>query len=174
MKLNRIIAQIISTPNINHFSTGEIRTAYLILMNDHSLNPNNVRRFVYCELMKLVKNDWLRKTVSKKKGLTSFVKTELFDINSIIFTDDNFKNELDSGNKASKAQENALMEKLHRYKHELLIGLGEKDECKQLLTQFPELHPRLQQQYNSTSENNSRLLGKIKAIETLIKENNIL
>jgi|GEM_PF-519931 len=173
MKVNRTIAQIISMPNVHRFSIGEIRTAYLMLMNDTSLNPNDVRHLIYRELMKLVKIDWVRKTVSKKKGLISFVKTDLFDIHSIIFIDNDFGNEQKNNDHFFKIKEKGLEEKLRRYKHELLIGLGEVDEYKQLVSEFPELQTKLQPQYNNTSENNSRLLGKIKAIETLIRENNL-
>jgi len=172
MKLNQYIAQIISAPNINHFSTVEIRTAYLALMSDYSIDPNDARRFTYKELLKLVNNGWLRKTVSQKKRITSFKKTKLFDSESIEFTDD--KNVLSEKGKTkvvSADLTNDLMKRLHSYKNELLVSLGETEEYKQLYTKFPELQITLQPQYNSARDKNSRLLGKIKAVENLIKEN---
>ena len=63
MKLNSLVAQIICAPNFDHFSTLEVRSAYLTLNNDKSVDPNDARRFVYCELLKLVKKGWLRKSV---------------------------------------------------------------------------------------------------------------
>jgi len=117
MKLNRYIAQIISAPNINHFSTVEIRTAYLVLINDRSLDPSNARRFTYSELLKLVKKGWLRKLVSNKKGITSFTKTHLFDTNSIVSTDDeNLISEKKDIDDSSDSLKSELIERLNHYK----------------------------------------------------------
>ena len=74
MKLNNLVAQIIVAPNFDHFSAVEVRSAYLALNSDKSVDPNDARRFVYTELLKLVKKGWLKKSVSKKKEITSFIK----------------------------------------------------------------------------------------------------
>ena len=83
MKLNNLVAQIVVAPNFDHFSTVEVRSAYLALNKDKSIDPTNARRFVYTELLKLVKKGWLKKSISKKKEITSFIKTEMFDPVSI-------------------------------------------------------------------------------------------
>ena len=79
MKLNNLVAQIVVAPNFDHFSAVEVRAAYLSLNKDKSVDPNYARRFVYTELLKLVNRGWLKKSVSKKKVITSFIKTEIFD-----------------------------------------------------------------------------------------------
>ncbi|WP_282111256.1 hypothetical protein [Shewanella algicola] len=70
MRLNPIVAKIISAPNFDHFLALEVRAAYLALSADKTINPNEARRYVYSELIKLVNNGWLRKSVSKKKEIT--------------------------------------------------------------------------------------------------------
>ncbi|WP_170235833.1 hypothetical protein [Colwellia demingiae] len=55
MKLNNLVAQIIAAPNFDHFSAIEVRSAYLALKCDNTIDPNDARRFVYTELLKLVK-----------------------------------------------------------------------------------------------------------------------
>ena len=169
MKLNAIVAQIICAPNFDHFSTLEVRSAYLALNQDKSVDPNYARRFVYTELLKLHKKGWLRKLISKKKEITTFVKTNDFNsyliLNKSIVTKEVTETSVDSSINDSITEK--LFERLGHYKNELLLGLGEADEYKQLCNQFPELQAALQPRYNQVREQNSKLLGSIKAIENL-------
>jgi hypothetical protein len=168
MKLNRLLGQIISAPNFDHFSAVELRAAYITLHPDKNLDPSFARRFVYAEIVKLLKKRWLRKTVSKKKEIATFIKTELFNVNAITCNEESID---DKVHLLSKNIQKILLERLNQYKSELLISYGESGEYKQLFNDFPNLHALLQPQYNSAREHNSRLLGKIKAVENLINEN---
>lgn len=169
MKLNRLLGQIVSAPNFNHFSAVELRAAYITLHSDKNLVPSTARRFVYSELVKLVNNGWLRKTVSKKKEITTFIKTSLFNVNEITSDEaesaDNIKNK-----PSANTMQNSLRERLNQYKNELLMSYGESSEYKQLCNDFPDLYELLQPQYNNAREKNSRLLGQIKAVENLIND----
>jgi hypothetical protein len=171
MKLNRLLGQIISAPNFDHFSAVELRAAYITLHPDKNLDPSFARRFVYAEIVKLLKKRWLRKTVSKKKEIATFIKTELFNVNAITCNETNEESIDDTVHLPSKNIQKILLERLNQYKSELLISYGESGEYKQLFNDFPKLHALLQPQYNSAREHNSRLLGKIKAVENLINEN---
>jgi hypothetical protein len=169
MKLNNLVAQIVVAPNFDHFSAVEVRAAYLALNKDKSVDPNYARRFVYTELLKLVNRGWLKKSVSKKKVITSFIKTELFDpaaidVNSKLDKANNEKSQIES----AKGLNETLVNRLNHYKNELLTGLGEADEYKRICDQFPNLKPKLQPKYNEVREHNSKLLGSIKAVENLI------
>jgi hypothetical protein len=169
MILNNLVTQIIVAPNFDHFSTVEVRSAYLALNNDKSIDPNDARRFVYTELLKLVNKGWLKKSVSKKKEVTSFIKTEMFDPVAI---DVNPKKYVEKKNDADFTEVpplgEVLTERLNHYKNELLTGLGEAEEYKRLCEQFPKLKSKLQPKYNEVREHNSKLLGSIKAVENLI------
>jgi hypothetical protein len=169
MKLNNLIAQIIVAPNFDHFSTVEVRSAYLALNKDKTVDRNDARRFVYTELLKLVNKGWLKKSVSKKKEITSFIKTEAFDSSAITFNSQirKEKNKCDVSSEIPLLAE-TLIERLHHYKNELLAGLGEAEEYKRLCEQFPKLKSKLQVKYNEVREHNSKLLGSIKAVENLI------
>jgi len=170
MRINPIVAQVICASNVDHFLAVEIRTAYLALLDDKSFDPNKARRLVYAELMKLVKQGWLKKSVSKKKEATSFIKTDLFDAAVLI---------VNSGESVTSQKEflpkhdaklNELISRLNHYKNDLLAGLGEVDEYKRLCEQFPDLQQKLQPKYNAAREANSKLLGCIKAIESVVSE----
>lgn len=167
MKLDPFVAQIIVAKNFDHFTTSDVRSAYLALKNDSNLDPATVRRKIYAELLKLVKKDWLKRVISKKKGLTRFSKTDDFDVEVI-------KAKYDSTNTLENDddKQGQLLGKLNHYKAELLLNIGESEAYKELYSEFPELVDELQPQYNKARDNNTRILGKIRAIEGLLKQYN--
>jgi len=170
MKLNQLLAQVISAPNFNHFSAVELRAAYITLHYDKSIDPSDARRFVYTELVKLVKSGWLRKTVSKKKEITTYIKTNSFNSNEITYVHGEESNDDNEANPSSSAIQYSLQERLKKYKNELLVSYGESSEYKQLCNDIPDLYELLQPQYNNAREQNARLLGQIKAVENLIND----
>jgi len=171
LKLDPYVAQIIVVETFNHFTTSDVRSTYLVLKNDPSLEPTNVRRKIYAELLKLVKKGWLKKLISKKKGFTRFSKTSLFDIEKI-----RVASEFPSSNgiKDNDNKTEQLLCKLNSYKAELLLNIGESEAYKELYSEFPELIDELQPKYNKARDNNTRILGKIRAIEGLLRQNETL
>ena len=169
MKLDPFIAQIIVATNFDHFTTSDVRSAYLALKNNPSLEPSSVRRMIYAELLKLEKKGWLKKMISKKKGLTSFSKTEFFDVKALTL-----KVKCDTNNSVNKFddKQGLLLGKLNHYKADLLLNIGESEAYKELYSEFPELVDEIQPQYNKARDNNTRILGKIRAIEGLLKQDN--
>jgi len=167
MKLDPFVAEIIVATNFDHFTTSDVRSSYLTLKSDPALEPSHVRRKIYAELLKLVKKGWLKKLVSKKKGFTRFNKTEVFDVNAI-----KTLAKLDVNNSPERHDDKQvkLRGKLNHYKAELLLNIGESEAYKELYSEFPELVDELQPQYNKARDNNTRILGKIRAIEGLLKQ----
>jgi len=166
MKIDPLVAQIIVATNFDHFTTSDVRSAYLVLKSDPSLEPSNVRRKIYAELLKLVKKGWLKKIISIKMGQTRFSKTDIFDIKSMVLKIKSEENSsISHGNK-----QGLLLGKLNHYKAELLLNIGESEAYKELYSEFPQLVDELQPQYNKARDNNTRILGKIRAIEGLLKQ----
>jgi len=166
LKLDPFVAQIIKTPNFNSFTTSDVRSAYLALNNETFLDPNIVRRKIYAELLKLVKKGWLKKSMFKNKKGTIFSKTDTFDIKNMALKG---KCDVIHPVKDGDKQE-ILLGKLNHYKAELLLNIGESEAYKELYSEFPQLVDELQPQYNKARDNNTRILGKIRAIEGLLKQ----
>jgi hypothetical protein len=167
MKIDPLVAQIIVATNFDHFTTSDVRSAYLALKSDSSLESSSVRRKIYAELLKLVKKDWLKKSKSKNKGGTRFSKTKIFDINTITTL---AKFDVTNSPEKQDDKQLKLLGKLNHYKAELLLNIGESEAYKELYSEFPELVDELQPQYNKARDNNTRILGKIRAIEGLLKQ----
>lgn len=169
LKLDPLVAQIIVTTNFDHFTTSDVRSAYFALKQDPSLDPIKVRRNIYAELLKLSKKGWLKRLVSNKKGFTRFDKTEIFDVDAITLL---VKSNVDKSPLLLDAKKDKLLAKLNHYKAELLLNIGESEAYKELYSEFPELVDDIQGQYNNARDNNTKILGKIRAIEGLLEQNN--
>jgi len=170
LKLDPFVAQIIVVTNFDHFTTSDVRSAYLALKNDPALDPSKVRRNIYAELLKLVKKGWLKKKASNIKGLTRFSKTRLFDLNNLAVKIDENTAKI----APSTGYQQHLLTKLKHYKSDLLLNIGETEAYKELYSEFPDLFKELQPQYNKARDNNTRILGKIRAIEGLLKQDQTL
>ncbi len=140
---------------------------YAAVSSHSSLDPSTVRRKIYAELLKLVKKSWLKRVISKKKGLIRFSKTEFFDVEIITL---NTKVLPDAPSDDTDDKHAQLLVKLNHYKNEFLLSLGESEAYKELYLDLPELVDEIQPKYNKTRDNNTKLLGKIRAIEGLLKQ----
>jgi hypothetical protein len=168
--LDPVVAQIIKAINFDNFTTSEVRSAFLALKKDPELEPANVRRMIYAELMKLVRTGWLIKNIPKLKGQTKFSKTKLFNSNNIPVK----PMVIEHGNTAKTDHSHQkLLSKLIYYKSELLQSLGESEAYKEIYHDMPELADEIQPKYDMARDKNTKLLGKIKAIEEIIKQRTI-
>jgi hypothetical protein len=167
LKLDPLVIQIIVATNFDHFTTSDVRSLYLSLKNDSSLDTSVVRRHIYAELLKLVKKGWLNKLVAKKKGFTRFSKTDSFDVNALQIQKTELPETSLDGEEKNKQQ---LLAKLNYYKNEFLLSLGESEAYKDLYSELPELVDEIQPKYNQARDNNTKILGKIRAIESLMKK----
>lgn len=164
MKIDLSVAQIIKAPNFDNFTTSEVRSSYITLKNDPYLDPIVIRKKLYAELLKLVKKGWLIKKNTNKKGATRFSKTKLFDAE--------YLNSLQVMQPIKTSFEEAhknLITKLNHYKSELLLNIGESEAYKELYSEHPELVEEIQPLFNKAKDNNTRILGKIRAIEGLLE-----
>jgi hypothetical protein len=133
------------------------------------LNKNEAQRLVYRQILKLKNKGLLRRVDSKFSNKTRYFKTELFSkavLNTEKKQNDGVRNQK---KQSSVAVIKILREKILTYKTQLLSSMGESDEYKELYTDFPHLKGPLQDSYNNAREINSKLHGRIKAIETLIE-----
>ena len=150
------IEHILSNPLIDRFTVKEVRAAYLFL-------PIEVKFEELSELLKYEKRGWLKKNVSAKKGIVTYTKTERFDIPFRQLQENQVKSISYPELKSLEVKE--MFTRLNDYKNDLLEGIGKADEFRALRDLYPQLHEQFQPEYNNVREANSRLLGKIDALE---------
>ncbi|MFY8284338.1 hypothetical protein AAEU31_12585 [Pseudoalteromonas sp. SSMSWG5] len=167
-ELDKTVIQILSMPNVNHFTATEIRTAYIAIKQDVELNPTVSRRFVYEELLKLTRRGWLIRNTTKKKGITHYTKSDLFDhavLKEMVAAMPN--EEADERTPVSYSQ--MLIQRLNQYNSALLEGLGAVKEYVALKEIYPDKYEDLKGRYMAVQESNHILKGKISVLNELIK-----
>ena len=65
-----------------------------------------------------------------------------------------------------------LRQKLQRHRVELLSTIGETEAYDEICTELPTLQSSVQAQYNEAKDRSLKLLGRIRALETLIATQN--
>lgn len=158
------IEHILSNPLIDRFTVREVRAAYLFLPVTAKFEDlSELRRAIYAELLKYEKRGWLKKSVSAKKGIATYTKTDIFDIP---FEQIRVSNRESSKSPALEGLEvKEMFTRLNDYKNDLLEGIGKADEFRSLRELYPQFHEQFQPEYNKVREANSRLLGRIDALE---------
>lgn len=159
------MAQIIVFNNFDNFTTGELRSAYIALKNDDKLDIVKVRRKLYAELIKLVNKGWLYKKKNDRQGLIRYCKTSFLD-REILYK--NIPKIAQKRETTTTLKQKTFEEKLNIYKAELLLNIGEIEAYKEIYSELPDLVDEIQPLYNVARDKNSKILGKIKAIEGLL------
>ncbi|AYM87031.1 hypothetical protein [Pseudoalteromonas agarivorans] len=169
MNFGKQVDHILSHPCMNRFTVKEVRAAYLFMPCQRDFKDlSELRRAIYAELLKYEKRGWLKKSVSAKKGITTYTKTETFDIPFEQVEPNNHQAIELSGLQIQEVRE--LYTRLNDYKNDLLEGIGKADEFRSLREIYPHLHNEFQPEYNKVRESNSRLLGKIDALEKTLSK----
>ena len=169
--LDEVLISILSRSDFDDFTVLELRDACLKKLKSNGIGKVEARRFVYGNLLRLLKKGFLKRIDAEDKRKTKYLKTVKFHESSLVNDEDS--------NSASKYGEQSngdrgllkqLTEKLQRYKLEMLSHVGESEEYKSLYSEFPQMKEMLQERYNNARDESSKLLGRVKALETLIEQ----
>ena len=171
MKLKAEINQILSDPAFDNFTVLELRNTLLKHLEGETPNKSEVRHIVYRQVLGLMKKGLLNKIDAPNNRKIRYKKTTTFHSSQKLAPNKSNSADIIEPTETIAPhihiQQN-LLEKLQHYKFELLTCLGESDEYKTLYSEFSELKKQLLESYHQTKDHSSKLLGRIKAIESLI------
>ena len=170
--MNVYLVEILEKEFFNHFSISQLTDAYLDISEGH--NAIEARKFIYKQVLRLLKYKVIYKNGAKNSRNTIYNKTDLFK--SITFINKTVSKTLSTQivNLPKLPSEDKLtlkhqLEKtLQQYKIDMLSAIGESEEYIRLLNSFPEMMSVLSENYRNASDRRSKLLGKIKAINTTL------
>ncbi len=153
MNIDEQILRIVSEPSFDNFTAYQLAKIFVKKIGEEHVDDYEKYRFV-CAQMKLLAKNGVIEIADKEHMLSGiYVKTAAYRISKTT--------QLESSTIR-------LKEKHRSYKKQFLIGIGEAEEYKALCQEHPELHKKLQPKYNKVLEQNSKLLGKIKVLESLL------
>lgn len=172
IRLDSLLIPILKKDSFDSFTVIELRNEYLHHSKD-KLCPLETRKFVYKQILRLVNLGVLVKngkknsqdSVYKKTNLLREISIEENNKVSIIPMD---KVDTFSGNIVDKKTLQQLEKKLNEYQVDMMSSIGESEEYIRLYESYPEMKDRLKTSYHLARDRSSKLLGRIKAIETTI------
>ncbi len=171
VKMNTYIVDIISREYFNYFTISELKNDYMNISLDNC--PIATRKYIYRQVLRLLKCGALIKKGKKNSHSATYQKTNLF--NDICFIKISpkplLKLQSDFTQINSRTEyrfNNELEITLQEYKIDMMLLIGESEEYTRLLKTYPEMKYSLKAEYLNARNNSSKLLGKIKAISTVL------
>lgn len=166
IKLKNEVISIFQNFTEKEFTVRQALDAYMESPFSTQTDLKNAHQFIQRCILKFVANGDLVKTSTEGRS-HKYRTTDRF--NSYIFESKTIpinSKRCISTNKQS-IKEN-LTERLHHQKLQLLTSLGETEEYDAIYKEMPEIQKQIQTLYNESRDKCSKLLGKVKAIESLI------
>ena len=151
------------------FTVHELTEIYLNAFPREHSSHKSARQFVYRNMQRMMKAGLMARNAIDggwpKYSLTSSVKHELIEPPSLEVEQSTKEDIPSSFNTQSILQ---LKERLHRHRSDMLSAIGEAEEYDELCLAHPNLKGEAQSLYNKARERSALLLGKVKALETLL------
>lgn len=178
LKISQRLYEALVNKAMNHFTILELRDACFV----HSISNVSTGRMkayktAYRQVERLVSKGILAKT-KPNDGSVRYGKTEAFYCTEFAIrkvptggsrniSDATVLGGNDGASQAMKEQLSALA---RSYQVDLLTCIGESEEYIRLYSDFPALKAQLEPQYHEARERSSKLLGKIKALDTVLAQ----
>jgi len=167
LRIKPELLSLLTQKSSEPFASSELCVDYLSLPTVYGLTKTQVKQFIFRNMRRLEDAGLVVKERRNGEQGVSFKLTSLFTNSHYTVGSPHCKNKLtnvtDDLNLAAK-----LHEKLSRYKLELISTIAEVEEYENLSKQIPSIHSSIQSLYNEARDRCSKLLGKVKATESLI------
>lgn len=153
------------------FSVASLTQAYQTQENHPHSSYKAARQFVYRNMLRLMSAGWLEK-LANQKGWPQYRTTETFisSLPSNLLNTTTEQSPTRSAVSAIPPAVNVLQRRLSQHKSEMLCAMGEAEEYSELCEEHPELRTQAQALYNQARDRSALLLGKVKALESLLAQ----
>jgi len=166
----------------NPFTVAVLTTYYLDRPESPHQSKKPARQFVYRNIVRMIKAELMEKLPDDggwpKYQLTQKFRSEYPNLNKPVRIPSPLRSKAVPAKKAkakkvtSKKPVAALQERLSKHRSDMLCALGEAEEYESLCKELPEFSEEAQSFYAEARERSALLLGKIKALESLLSSNN--
>lgn len=173
VKLDSLLACILKKESFDSFTVIELRNKYMDESKE-DLCASETRKFIYKQILRLVNLGLLEKKGIKNSQDSTYKKTSLFNQVSLEINSQPLSTARTSQIQPSEVVVlesgtlKSLRKTLKEYQVDMMSSIGESEEYIRLFDTYPEMKDQLKSQYHLARERSSKLLGQIKAIETVI------
>ena len=168
--IDQFLYKVLSDSRNKEFTVVQIRDEYLKVLPS-PITPIEARKSVYRQLLRLVKISILTKNRNSNPQQTKYRVSQYFSRLNFKLTTPYHQRNCPSQMPNKEIQDHQSVrfeEQLKQYQVDLMSSIGESEEYKRLYTVNPGLKALLEAQYHQARDKSSKLLGQIKAINTVI------
>lgn len=161
------------------FTVAELTKHYLEHPESLHKDKKSARQFVYRNMVRMIKSGFMDKLPSDG-GWPKYRLTQKFrsqhstkPVSAPSSTQSKTTPATRVEKKVPVKPVTALRERLSKHRSDMLCALGEVEEYESLCKELPEFSEEAQSLYAEARERSALLLGKIKALESLLSFNNL-
>ena len=157
-------SNVLKNLSVDQFTVDDLTKAYLNSPDTIHQSKKAARQFVYRNMQRMMDTgDLVRLPVTQ--GWPQYTLTEQFHSRNSPLK---IKNETQSPAIEKPDSSHHLKERLNQYKLDMLTAMGEAEEYSAICLSLPELKDDVQPLYNESRDRCSKLLGRVKALESLL------
>ncbi|HDZ38435.1 MAG TPA: hypothetical protein ENH62_09145 [Marinobacter sp.] len=172
LKVDKTLIKLLQKQSNTPFSTTDIRDLYILQVPEGQRpGRNQLRKYIYKELLRLESVRVVERHggsagrgcqfifCPKHSGVEIEAKPSPFE-----YSNPNAESTMDV------ETQRALQEELSQRRVELVASLGEAEEYQRLYNKYPALRGAVKEQYLESRERSTKLLGQLRAVETVITQ----
>ena len=172
IKIQTEILHIIVKKSFDNFTVRQVKDE-LLRSSNVSRCPNQTRKFVYRQIIRLVKFELLSINGAKYSHDLRYVKTKLFEKVAFIENTQSLKFTEDGNNKTDKSLDfkeikMQLESEIRKSEEDMVSVIGEGNEYMRLIKIFPNMKQQLKQKHMAARNEGARIQGKINALNNIL------
>lgn len=186
---DRRLYELLQQEEFRQFTTQDLRDAYARYLNKKSFRLSDVRRYVYEQIRRMLRQGWLILDEDRQKRGQVYHLLTMPNSVKLNLVDNGFEDSLKLENCATQEQvqhqvqpesglgsvaTQQLEARLKETRLDFLSSVGEAEGYKLILDDMPQLKSQIENDYLEAKDRSSRLLGHVRAIEKTLKNLEIL
>jgi len=168
ISINEHIHAVLMKDFFNDFTVTQFRDNYMAQLTQPA-DAVTSREIVYRQVLRFLKLGLLQKKEANNVRKSTYSKTsEFFKSHFKVRSTKLSALSTDSAPRIKNSAMKSIEAQLKQYKVDLLASVGESEEYMRLYHSNPELKQMLEPEYLQARDQSSRLLGQIKALNTVL------
>lgn len=168
LKVKSELASVLSTFVGRTFTVDHLTEAYLNNSEGRHSSKKAARQFVYRNMLRMIKTGALTRVVVDGGWPLYQLTPTLTAVDTPISSEQSKSLQISDTQNFKAVSHRNLHDRLKRYRLEMLSAMGEAEEYDTICGDIPELRDEIQPLYNQSRDNCSKLLGRVKALESVL------
>lgn len=164
-QLDPVLGSLLKSGQFQQFTIPDLRDAYLAVPGCKHQSEKAAQQYIYKNVLRLEAKGLVERMGSLKGKSIRFRITQTYQASP---AEQSKAIEKSRTSTEDEDGQRTLLEKLTRYKFELLSTMGEAEEYDAICKELPQMRPHLQPLYNDARNRIHDIRGKVKALEAAL------